>query len=109
MSLERVQQLRNFTSQVVVTAALDGTPKTPLEFAAGAVLVALGTLQRVGRLRIILAAGAAVTITDALGTAYTVTNAAAAPTLVHEVPVINGHKTVRLSGTGTVPVVVLAD
>ena len=109
MSLERVQVLKNFTTQVVVPQTLDGTPSSPFSKATGDVLAALGTLQRVGRLRVVLAATQAVTITDAVGTAYTVTNPSGAPTLIHEVPVINGHKNVKLSGTGTIAVIVLSD
>lgn len=107
--LDRIQVVRNFTSQFVFLQALDGTPTAPYTKAAAGVKTQMDTLQRVGRLRLILAAEAAVTITDAAGVAYTVTNVAGAPTLIHDVPVINGHRNVLLSGSGTLPVVILAD
>jgi hypothetical protein len=109
MSLDRVQVVRNFTSEFVFLQALDGTPTTPYDKASAGIKAQMDVLLRVGRLRLILAANTAVTITDANGVAYTVTNPAAYPTLVHEVPIINGHRVVKLSGTGTLPVVILAD
>jgi hypothetical protein len=109
MSLERIQIVKNFTTQFVFLQALDGTPTTPYDKASAGIQAQMAAFQRVGRLRLILAASAAVTITDANGVAYTVTNAAAASTLIHDVPVINGHVNVKLSGSGTLPVVILAD
>jgi hypothetical protein len=107
--LDRIQIVQNFTTQFVFLQALDGTPTTPYDKASAGIKTQMSAFQRVGRLRLILAASAAVTITDANGVAYTVTNAAASPTLVHDVPVINGHVNVKFSGTGTLPVVILAD
>lgn len=109
MSLDRIQIVRNFTTQFVFLQALDGTPTAPYDKASAGIKLQMDTMQRVGRLRIILAAAAAVTITDANGVAYTVTNAAGAPSLIHDVPLINGHRVAKLSGSGTVPVVILAD
>jgi hypothetical protein len=109
MSLDRVQVVRNFTTHFVFLQALDGTPTAPYAKASEAIQLEMDALQRVGRLRLILAAEAAVTITMPNGVAYTVTNVAAAPTLVHEVPYINGHTLVKLSGSGTIPVVICSD
>lgn len=109
MSLDRVQVVRNFTTNFVFSQALDGTPTTPYDKASEAIKLEMAALQRVGRLRVILAAEAAVTITMPNNVAYTVTNVAGAPTMAHEIPCINGHTTVKLSGSGTIPVVILSD
>ena len=109
MSLDRVQVVRNFTTHFVFSQALDGTPTAPYTKASSAIKLEMDALQRVGRLRVILAAEAAVTITMPNGVGYTVTNVAAMPTLVHEIPYINGHTLVKFSGSGTLLVVICSD
>jgi hypothetical protein len=101
--------VRNFSHFLALAQALDGTATSPYDAASAGKKTILDAMQRVGRIQIVLAAGQAVTITDSDAGTYTVTNPAAFPSLIHEVKIINGHKNVKLSGSGTIGVVVLAD
>ncbi len=69
----------------------------------------MDNLQRVGRLRVILPASSAVTVTDPQGIKYVVTNPANFPSLIYDIPVVNGHRIVKFSGTGTLQIVIFSD
>lgn len=110
MSLDRIQIVQNFTKQVIVSQALNATPATPYSVATAGQKTKLDTIGRVGRLRVIIPASQALTVTDPDGGAYTLTNPAGVAPIIHEIPIINGHLYVKLSAaSGTVAVVVLAD
>lgn len=108
MSLDRIQVVRNFTTQVIVAVTLSGTPTAVFAGLSASQLAALATPKRVGRLQVVIPKTQAVTVTDLLGGAYTVTAGADVP-LFYDIKVINGHKDVLFSGTGTIAVVVYAD
>jgi hypothetical protein len=108
--LDRVQIVRNFTRQVIISQALNATPTTPYDAATPGQRTKLDTIGRVGRLRVIIPVSQAVTVTDSDGGAYTLTNPAGVAPIIHEIPIINGHLHVKLSAaSGTVAVVVLTD
>ncbi len=110
MTLERVQVVKNFTRQLIISQALVATPATPYSVATAGQKTILDTIGRVGRRKLVIPANQAVTITDQNSGAYTVTNPAGAQTLVHVIEIINGHLNVLLSAAnGTIAVVVLAD
>jgi hypothetical protein len=109
MSLDRIQVVRNFSAQFVHLQVLDAAPTTPYEDAGIPERAKMDELQRVGRLRLVLPAGAAVTVDDPQGIKYVVTNPANFPSLVHEIPIINGHRIVKFSGTGTLQIIIFAD
>lgn len=109
MSLDRIQVVRNFTSHFVHLMVLDAAPTTAYEDAGVPEKALMDKLQRVGRLVVVLPANTAVTIDDPQGIKYTVTNPANFPSLVYPIPVINGHRVVKFSGTGTLQIIIYAD
>lgn len=109
MSLDRVQVVKNFTSFLVVAQTLSSTPTSPYDAASAPKKDILDQMKRVGCIEIVIPAGQSVTVHDAHGGSYTVSNPATFPSMVHTVNLVNGHKQVRLSGTGTVGVVVFSD
>lgn len=109
MSLDRIQIDRNFTSHFVHLQVLTANPTTPYDNAGIPERALMDALQRVGRLVIVLPANSAVTVDDPQGIKYTVSNPANFPSLVYEIPVINGHRIVKFSGTGTLQIVIYAD
>ena len=109
MSLDRIQVVHNFTTQFVHLQILDAVPTTPYEDAGVPERAKMDELMRVGRLRLILPANSAVTVDDPQGIKYVVTNPANFPSLVHDIPVINGHRIVKFSGAGTLQIVIFSD
>lgn len=109
MSLDRVQVVRNFSSIFTVSWALTGSPLTPASKYVQAQIDRLGTNKRVGRLRLLIPAGATVTMTDQDGVTSTITTIAAISTTIVDIPMINGDALLGFSGSGTLVVQVFAD
>jgi hypothetical protein len=121
MSLEQIQSLRQGNGWFIFAGiVLTGTP-TPVYDPANVTQLCSPTQytnwtsggfsnKRPYRMVVIIPAGQAVTFTDEFGSSFTISNPAGQPTMSYPIAVLNPQQTfVKLSGSGTIAVVVLTD